>query len=118
MASCFVLASDTSRLAITDIRVGGGAEAVNGKKLTIYYTTSTENGKQLLDTQKQRKPMTFILGDGVLIAGVEQGLVGMKSGGIRRLIVPPHLAYGQRPISHMIPPNSTLIFEIELLTVE
>ena len=105
------MASGTAPLEITDVRVGAGAEAVNGKKLTIHYSAKIEDGKQFRDTRQEGKPFTFKFGEGIVIPGLEQGLVGMKSGGVRRLVVPPQLAYGSRFISNTIPPNSTLIFE-------
>lgn len=105
----------------TDIPAGAGAEAVNGSRLVVdyfgwlYSTATTDNKGQLFDTSQQagRTPFQFVLGAGSVIAGWEQGIPGMKVGGIRRLIIPPALAYGSTG-SGSIPPNATLVFEVRL----
>ncbi len=108
----------------TDLKVGDGAEAVNGKVLQVNYTgwlwdsSKTDQKGVEFDTTTGRGPFSFTLGasPAQVIAGWDQGLVGMKVGGIRRLIIPPSLAYGPNR-NGPIPPNSTLVFEIELLDV-
>lgn len=121
-ASVLTLASaaadEPAPLLSSDVKVGAGAEAVNGKKLIVHYVGALESGKRFDASRDRGKPFKFTLGDGTVIAGWDQGLVGMKEGGVRRLVVPPQLAYGARPVGNIIPPNSTLIFEIELLKVE
>lgn len=111
-------ADEPAPLVSSDVKVGVGAEAVNGKKLTVHYVGTLESGKRFDASRDRGKPFTFTLGDGTVIAGWDQGMAGMKEGGVRRLVVPPQLAYGPRAVGNTIPPNSTLIFEIELLKVE
>ena len=108
-------------LTTTDLTTGTGAEAVNGARLVVdyygwlYSSTGTDNKGQLFDTSLQtgRTPFQFVLGAGTVIQGWEQGIPGMKVGGIRRLIIPPALAYGSSG-SGSIPPNATLVFEVRL----
>lgn len=106
-----------------DIRVGTGAEAVDGKSVTVDYavwlfsTTGADNKGTLVDTSVGRTPFTFTLGSGGTIPGFDRGVIGMKVGGVRRLIVPPELAYGAAG-NQSVPPNSNLVFEIELLAVQ
>lgn len=108
---------------VTDLRVGTGAEAVNGRRLTVHYagwlysTTATENKGTLFDTSVGRSPFSFTLGAGGVIRGWDQGLVGMKVGGVRRLVIPPELAYGAAG-NGPIPPNANLVFEVELIDVQ
>jgi len=105
----------------TDVTVGTGAEAVTGSRLVVdyygwlYSTATSDNKGSLFDTSLQtgRTPFQYVLGTGAVIAGWEQGVPGMKVGGIRRLIIPPALAYGSTG-SGSIPPNATLVFEIRL----
>ena len=104
----------------TDLRVGTGAEATSGAFLTVHYTgwlynVSAADGKGLqFETSRGREPFTFTLGVGQVIGGWDAGLRGMRIGGVRRLIIPPSLAYGAIR-SGPIPPDATLVFEIELL---
>ena len=106
-----------------DLRLGGGTVAEAGKSVTVSYTGwlyDPNKGEQkglMFDTSSGRSPFTFVLGSGAVIPGWDKGLVGMQVGGLRRLIVPPSLAYGQGRYS-IIPPNATLLFEIELLDVQ
>lgn len=106
----------------TDLVIGPGAEATNGLTVSVNYTgwlydsTKTDNKGLQFDTSTGRGPLTFILGVGGVIAGWDQGIPGMKVGGVRRLIIPPSLGYG--PVrTGPIPPNSTLVFDVELLSV-
>ena len=98
-----------------DILVGEGTPAVAGDTLTVHYIGTLENGQVFDDSYMRGEPYTFRLGARTVIQGWDQGLVGMRVGGKRRLIIPPALAYGSqgRP---PIPPNATLTFEIELIT--
>lgn len=104
----------------TDLRVGTGAEAVSGSRLTVHYagwlfsTTAADNKGSLFGTSVGSSPFAFTLGAGAVIRGWDQGLVGMKVGGVRRLVVPPELAYGSTGYGP-IPPNANLVFEVELL---
>lgn len=107
----------------TNVVVGTGVEAVAGKDLTVHYTgwlwdPSKTDGKGLqFETSRTGDPLKFTLGAGELIEGFDQGLVGMKVGGLRRLTIPPSMGYGSTR-NGPIPPNATLVFEIELLKVE
>jgi FKBP-type peptidyl-prolyl cis-trans isomerase len=107
----------------TDLRVGTGTTAVNGSVVTVTYTgwlydgSKTDNKGLQFDSSVGLTPFTFTLGAGQVIAGWELGVPGMNVGGLRRLVVPPNLAYGQGR-NNIIPPNATLIFEIELLEAQ
>ncbi len=108
--------------AQTDIRVGTGTEATAGRRVTVNYTGwlysagAAENKGQQFDTSVGRTPFEFTLGSGQVIRGWDQGVLGMRVGGQRRLVIPPSLGYGSNG-SGPIPPNATLIFDIELLSV-
>jgi FKBP-type peptidyl-prolyl cis-trans isomerase len=110
-------------LTSVDVRLGTGAEATSGQRLTVDYTLwlfdagEPEQKGILLETSRGTQPFTFTLGAGVVIAGWDVGLPGMRQGGVRRLIIPPSLAYGARR-QQVIPAFSTLVFDVELLAVE
>jgi len=112
-----------ARFSHTDLVVGTGAEAAAGKMLTVHYTgwlyneSRTDQKGAQFDSSVGRTPLTFTLGAGQVIQGWEQGFEGMKVGGKRRLVIPPSLAYGGTRRGP-IPPNATLVFEIELLAVK
>ena len=109
----------------TDLRVGAGAEATVGQELTVHFTgwlydprLPEQKGRQF-DTSAGRDPFTFTLGAGQVIRGWDQGVAGMKVGGQRRLIIPPDLAFGASGAGGgAVPPNATLLFDIELLDVQ
>ncbi len=108
---------------VTDLRVGTGAAASAGSTLSVYYTgwlydgsNAEKKGKQF-DASQPGRPFVFWLGAGQVIPGWEQGMVGMKVGGLRRLIVPSSLAYGRTGAGNSIPPNASLVFDIELLSI-
>ena len=109
---------------VTDLTVGTGAEAMNGQSLTMDYTgwlyeaSAPDNKGQVFDSTDGRGPFSFVLGSGQVIQGWEQGLSGMRVGGKRRLVIPPELAYGEQGSGGVIPPNATLIFEIDLISVQ
>lgn len=105
-------------LQVTDTTVGTGTEAIDGKKVTVHYTGTLINGTKFDSSRDRNVPFVFTLGSGMVIAGWDMGVKGMKVGGVRKLVIPSHLAYGSRSVGSQIPPNSTLIFEIELLKVE
>jgi FKBP-type peptidyl-prolyl cis-trans isomerase len=96
---------------------GDGAEAVAGKVVEVNYTGWLLDGKQF-DSSKGRGPFSFSLGGGQVIKGWDQGVVGMKVGGKRKLTIPPELGYGLRGYPGVIPAQSTLVFEVELLAVK
>ena len=99
-----------------DITPGTGPEATLGKKVTVYYTGWFTSGK-MFDSSGKR-PFPFSLGAGQVIKGWDEGVTGMKVGGKRQLRIPPDLAYGSRGYPGVIPPNSTLVFDVELLSVK
>jgi FKBP-type peptidyl-prolyl cis-trans isomerase FkpA len=107
----------------TDLTVGTGGDAVAGRLLTVNYTgwfygeSRPDKKGPVFDTSVGGEPFQFTLGAGEVIAGWDQGLLGMRIGGVRRLVIPPSLAYG-RFRNGPIPPNATLVFEVELLDVQ
>ena len=105
-------------LIIEDIIVGQGAEAVKHSIITVNYTGWLEDGTKFDSSLNPgREPLRFTLGAGQMIQGFDQGILGMKVGGKRKLTIPPNLGYGSKD-KGIIPPNSTLIFELDLLIVE
>jgi peptidylprolyl isomerase/FKBP-type peptidyl-prolyl cis-trans isomerase FkpA len=107
----------TDGLKYWDIKVGTGATAASGKQVKVQYTGWLENGKKF-DSSVGRGPFTFALGSGQVIKGWDEGVAGMKVGGKRQLRIPPELGYGPRGFPGAIPPNATLIFDVELLGVQ
>lgn len=106
-----------SNLKIEDIIIGNGDEAATGDKILVNYRGTLVDGKEFDSSYKRNQPFEFTLGAGQVIAGWDQGFTGMKVGGKRKLTIPPELAYGSRGAGADIPPNSTLVFEVELLKV-
>jgi FKBP-type peptidyl-prolyl cis-trans isomerase len=109
---------EPEQLKIEDLVEGTGDVAEVGKKVIVNYVGTLESGQQFDSSYDRGKPFSFNLGSGEVIKGWDQGVVGMKVGGKRRLIIPPSLAYGDNGIPESIPPKATLIFEVELLKVE
>ena len=105
-----------SGLKYLDLKVGTGTVAKAGRLVTVNYRGTLTNGK-MFDQSYGREPFSFPLGGGQVIKGWDEGVAGMKVGGKRRLIIPASLGYGARGAGDAIPPNSTLIFEVELLAV-
>jgi peptidylprolyl isomerase len=106
----------SSGLRITDLEVGDGAEARSGQTVVVHYRGTLENGTEF-DSSYGRGPFSFPLGGGRVIKGWDEGVAGMKVGGRRRLVIPADLGYGSRGAGGVIPPDATLIFEVELLRV-
>jgi FKBP-type peptidyl-prolyl cis-trans isomerase len=104
-------------LQIEDLQVGTGAEAKSGQSVSVHYTGTLTNGKKFDSSRDRNSPFDFELGAGMVIKGWDQGVAGMKVGGRRKLTIPPELGYGAGGYPPVIPPNSTLIFDIELLEV-
>ena len=108
-------------LQYEDTVTGNGTEAVSGNQVSVHYTGWLFNGGMAgakFDSSKDRgDPFRFSLGGGQVIRGWDEGVAGMKVGGTRRLVIPPELGYGTRGAGGVIPPNATLLFEVELLEV-
>jgi FKBP-type peptidyl-prolyl cis-trans isomerase len=104
-------------LKIEDQTVGQGQEATSGKTVSVHYTGTLLDGSKFDSSLDRGSPFSFALGGGQVIKGWDQGVVGMKVGGKRKLTIPPELGYGERGFPPVIPPSSTLVFEIELLEV-
>jgi len=110
--------SPPKSLVVKDLVVGTGDEAQAGDQVTVHYTGWLWHGAKFDSSIDRGEPFQFTLGAGGVIKGWDQGIVGMKVGGTRKLIIPPDLAYGEAGSPPKIPPNATLVFEVELLAVE
>ncbi len=106
-----------SGLMIEDLAVGDGAAAKSGDQVTVHYTGWLTNGRKFDSSVDRRDPFAFALGRGNVIAGWDEGVEGMKVGGKRKLTIPPDLGYGAYGAGGVIPPDATLVFEVELLAV-
>ena len=110
-------------LQITDLRVGVGPAIHAGQTAVVDYTgwlydpTAPQHEGKEFDSSLSRAPLRFVLGTGHVIKGWDQGVVGMRTGGRRRLVIPPALAYGSRGAGGVIPPNATLVFDVELVAI-
>ena len=104
-------------LKVEDTKVGTGTEAVAGKTVTVHYVGTLTNGSKFDSSRDRKEGFTFRLGAGQVIQGWDKGVAGMKVGGVRKLTIPPEMGYGARGFPPVIPPNSTLLFEVELLEV-
>ena len=116
--------SSVTELIKTDNKIGTGAEATPGHNVTVHYTgwlydenASEHKGRKFDSSRDRNEPFVFALGAGQVIKGWDQGVAGMKVGGQRTLIIPPDLGYGARGAGGVIPPNATLVFDVELLGV-
>ena len=108
--------SGPSELVVEDVTVGTGAAVVSGDVITVHYVGTLLDGAQFDSSVARGMPYTFRIGTGAVIRGWDEGLIGMRVGGKRRLTIPPSLAYGSQG-SGPIPPNATLRFEVDLLSI-
>ncbi|MBX9629334.1 MAG: FKBP-type peptidyl-prolyl cis-trans isomerase [Burkholderiales bacterium] len=104
-------------LIIDELTVGDGDEATAGRQVTVHYTGWLTDGSKFDSSKDRHDPFVFGLGQRQVIAGWDEGVQGMKVGGKRKLTIPPELGYGARGAGGVIPPNATLVFEVELLGV-
>ena len=104
-----------SGLKFEDTSMGEGDIASKGQTVSVHYTGWLENGTKFDSSKDRDEPFEFKLGAGQVIRGWDEGVAGMKVGGVRRLTIPPQLGYGDRGAGGVIPPKATLIFEVELL---
>jgi FKBP-type peptidyl-prolyl cis-trans isomerase FkpA len=107
-----------SGLTIEELVLGEGAAAASGQSVTVHYTGWLTNGKKFDSSKDRDDPFVFPLGAGHVIRGWDEGVQGMKVGGSRKLTIPPELGYGARGAAGVIPPNATLVFEVELLGID
>jgi len=107
-----------SGLGYVEIKEGTGKTPVKGKKVTVHYTGWLTNGKKFDSSVDRGEKFSFVIGVGQVIKGWDEGVSTMKVGGKRKLIIPPELGYGPRGAGGVIPPNATLVFEVELFGVE
>lgn len=103
---------------IVEVLKGNGPEAVKGKMVTVHYTGKLTDGTKFDSSLDRNSPFTFQLGTGQVIPGWDKGVAGMKVGGKRKLTIPSKEGYGERGAPPVIPPNSTLVFDVELLDVK
>nr|WP_034606031.1 FKBP-type peptidyl-prolyl cis-trans isomerase [Chitinimonas koreensis] len=108
----------TDTLIIEELSVGEGAEAQAGQEATVHYTGWLTDGRKFDSSKDRGIPFSFPLGAGHVIKGWDQGVQGMKVGGVRKLTIPPQMGYGARGAGGVIPPNAVLVFEVELLGLE
>jgi FKBP-type peptidyl-prolyl cis-trans isomerase len=107
-----------SGLTYQDVVTGTGAEATKGQSVSVHYTGWLTDGTKFDSSKDRGEPFVFPLGRGQVIRGWDEGVQGMKVGGTRKLTIPPSLGYGVRGAGGVIPPNATLVFEVELLKVD
>jgi hypothetical protein len=110
--------ADPDQLVTVDLRLGDGRMARAGDKLRVHYVGTLLDGTEFDGSRKRGEPFTFTLGKGQVIKGWEYGVEGMRVGGLRKLVIPPSLAYGDRGAPPTIAPSTPLVFEVELLAIE
>ena len=111
------MTTTASGLIYEELTVGSGAEATSGQHVTVHYTGWLTDGTKFDSSKDRDDPFSFMLGAGHVIRGWDEGVAGMKVGGTRKLTIPPELGYGARGAGGVIPPNATLVFEVELLAI-
>lgn len=107
-----------SELICEDIEIGEGAEAVAGSTVVVHYSGFLTDGSKFDSSLDRNDPFSFKLGAGMVIKGWDEGFSGMKVGGKRKLTIPPEMGYGSAGAGGVIPPNATLVFDVELLDVK
>jgi peptidylprolyl isomerase len=107
-----------SGLKYVDEVIGEGAEPKSGQTVTVHYTGTLTDGKKFDSSKDRNQPFNFVIGIGQVIKGWDEGVMSMKVGGKRKLTIPPELGYGTRGAGGVIPPNATLIFDVELIDVK
>jgi peptidylprolyl isomerase len=107
-----------SGLKFVDEKVGDGAAPQKGKRVTVHYTGTLTDGSKFDSSRDRGQPFKFVIGVGQVIAGWDEGVMSMKVGGKRKLIIPANLGYGARGAGGVIPPNAELRFDVELLGVD
>jgi FKBP-type peptidyl-prolyl cis-trans isomerase FkpA len=124
-ATSGAIVDNITTLQISDSRVGTGAEAVAGRQVTVHYTgwlydsqSANDRGRRFDSSRDRNEPFTFRLGAGNVIRGWDQGVAGMRVGGVRTLVIPSALGYGSEGAPGVIPPNATLVFDVELQNVK
>lgn len=110
--------ANVNEIVTEDKKVGTGPAAKSGNTVTVHYTGTLTNGTKFDSSLDRGQPFTFSLGAGQVIKGWDVGVAGMQKGGVRILKIPSALAYGERGAGNVIPPNSPLIFEVELLDIK
>jgi FKBP-type peptidyl-prolyl cis-trans isomerase FkpA len=111
------LTTTASGLRYKDLQLGTGTEATARAQVHVHYTGELTDGRQFDSSRDRGEPLDFRLGVGQVIAGWDEGVAGMKVGGRRILVIPPELGYGARGAGGVIPPNATLVFDVELVDV-
>ncbi len=112
------MVTTASGLKYLDEAVGNGASPSKGNLVVVHYTGTLENGNKFDSSLDRKEPLSFVIGVGQVIKGWDEGVMGMKVGGKRKLIIPPNLGYGSAGAGGVIPPNATLLFDVELLDVK
>jgi FKBP-type peptidyl-prolyl cis-trans isomerase len=112
------LTTTPSGLQYKDLELGTGTEATARKRVEVHYTGELTDGRKFDSSRDRGDPLEFVLGVGQVIQGWDEGVTGMKVGGRRILVIPPELGYGSRGAGGVIPPNATLVFDVELMGVK
>lgn len=112
------MTTTASGLKFADLIIGNGASPAKGKQVKVHYIGTLEDGTKFDSSVERKQPFSFVIGTGQVIKGWDEGLMGMKVGGRRKLVIPPSLGYGAKSAGRLVPPNSTLLFVVELLEAQ